>query len=1249
MIKFKSIIYLLAISLPLAIYSQTVPIETTLLELNFNDGSFPQDFVKTSNGFFFTAESPGKGRELWFSDGTQNGTYLVKDINPGNSRSEIRSMTMVGEVLFFVANDRTHDEEIWRSDGTEEGTFMVKDIRQNDSNSSSDIFDLISFNNKLFFSARDPEIGTELWQSDGTEAGTFPLKDIDPTGSSNPDFFFLFKDKLYFFTKFSNTFNDELWVTDGTESGTKMVKDIIEGDGFAFINPRVLTMNDAFVFYANDGENGNEPWVSDGTEEGTKLLRDIYPGNAPSSSDLLGVSTGNTVYFKASDNLNGTELWKTDGTSEGTVMVKNINSNGRSLSADFNAVAIGETIYFFANDGAHGIELWKSDGTESGTVMIGDFNPDDDTLYTPQLYLNEENSLMYYFLDVPSFSNRRPWRSDGTATGTFQITNELRPSLISSLEASFFHFNGLTYFPAFKINSENNELWVTDGTLENVAEIIDVNTGQSSFPFPLASLGKELLFGANSSEVPGRQLFKSDGTPEGTKLVKRINLTGDAIDRLSETAKVRDVVLFVANDGINGAELWRSDGTGNGTYLVKDIKPGAESGLSFNDVKQLFTVIDNIAFFAADGGSGFELWRSDGTSDGTFQIKDIRIGGSSSPRIFVKYKDAIYFKAFDQNGFGLWKTDGTETGTLKIASVPGMTFLRRVGEQLMMGSLRNGSANLWSSDGTSEGTRVISTYQDGLGDDLTTAKVYNEELYFTATIGFGNGDPNEGKRGYFKSDGTPEGTKLLILDQETGFESPGIIILNECGNYIYFGVKQFETSNEGSIVQLWRSDGTKEGTLMVTENIEVRSFADNIECFGRALFFPDTKSIPNLFFTTGEPGSIYQLDPEIVNGAALTNLSYYDNFTVTDDKLFFSNRTLESGIELYNIIPSSITASGDFTDSDSDGVIDLIDACPNTDPNKEVDGKGCAKNQLDEDNDGINNEIDVCPNSEEGATVNTEGCSVQQLEDDDNDGVLNFQDQCPNTSENVAVDSGGCELPFSLPTTNFTIKILNETCVNRKNGQILISAVQVRDYILYFQNNTVAFTNTYTLEGLSEGNYEICLGVPEYPDYRRCFSVNVGAPESISGRSKTLFLDNKLIQEVILDGGSPPFTVFVNDLSYLITNERYLKIPVRGGDRLRIKTTLACEGTLDYLVNFDELVIFPNPVQTELLNIRLPSEQNENTQIEIYDLNNKLLLPPIILGHQQETTLDVSGLAQGVYLLLLRSETGVLRTKFIKK
>src|SRR5262249_41942157 len=79
--------------------------------------------------FYYFSATDGQngttGRELWKTDGTTNGTTLVKDINPGAADSSPSSFAVVGTNLFFVADDGTHGKQLWKSDGTPAGTVMV--------------------------------------------------------------------------------------------------------------------------------------------------------------------------------------------------------------------------------------------------------------------------------------------------------------------------------------------------------------------------------------------------------------------------------------------------------------------------------------------------------------------------------------------------------------------------------------------------------------------------------------------------------------------------------------------------------------------------------------------------------------------------------------------------------------------------------------------------------------------------------------------------------------------------------------------------------------------------------------------------------------------------------------------------------------------------------------------------------------------------------------------------------------------
>src|SRR5258705_229620 len=73
-------------------------------------------------------------------------------------------------------------------------------------------------------------------------------------------------------------------------------------------------------------------------------------------------------------------------------------------------------------------------------------------------------------------------------------------------------------------------------------------------------------------------LWKSDGTPDGTILVKTFDPL--VTPALSDLIDVNGIAFFVADDGVHGRELWKSDGTPVGTVLVKDIHPGEASAFA---------------------------------------------------------------------------------------------------------------------------------------------------------------------------------------------------------------------------------------------------------------------------------------------------------------------------------------------------------------------------------------------------------------------------------------------------------------------------------------------------------------------------------------------------------------------------------------------------------------------------------------------------------------------------------------------
>ena len=98
-----------------------------------------------------------------------------------------------------------------------------------------------------------------------------------------------------------------------------------------------------------------------------------------------------------------------------------------------------------------------------------------------------------------------------------------------------------------------------------------------------------------------------------------------------------------------------------------------------------------------------------------------------------------------------------------------------------------------------------------------------------------------------------------------------------------------------------------------------------------------------------------------------------------------------------------------IVDSDSDGIPDVIDLCPDTLPGEFVDLDGCACFELDTDDDGIDDCDDLCPDTLPGEFVDFDGCACFELDTDD-DGIDDCDDQCPDTPFNTDVDLDGCSV-----------------------------------------------------------------------------------------------------------------------------------------------------------------------------------------------------------------------------------------------
>jgi ELWxxDGT repeat protein len=340
---------------------------------------------------------------------------------------------------------------------------------------------------------------------------------------------------------------------------------------------------------------------------------------------------------------------------------------------------------------------------------------------------------------------------------------------------------------------------------------------------------------------------------------------------------IGDKLFFTADNGINGTELWKSDGTASGTVLVKDIYSGATSSYP----RQLVSYNGQVFFTADDGVSGTELWKSDGTASGTVLVKDLNPGsGGSSISNLISFNGYLYF--FSEDDGNLYRSDGTALGTVatnvfSAGNISSTYFLdisynRSIGiykNKLVFEAIYTDSqssqqyAVLVSSDGTYGGSSIIYTSSgDSFDFNASNFYVYNDILYFQGYDAINSAE-------LWATDGTASGT-LMLKDINPGTNYSYPVGMTGLGSRVYFWADNGINGKE-----LWQTDGTASGTSMLKDIRPVGS-------------------------------SYYSSSDQMQGSKAIYKNPDYD-FFISDNKLYFTATDGVNGAELW---VSDGTASG---------------------------------------------------------------------------------------------------------------------------------------------------------------------------------------------------------------------------------------------------------------------------------------------------------------------------------------------------
>ena len=823
---------------------------------------------------FFAAVDPMHGQELWRSDGTPEGTWLVRDIRPGRMGAGINNLIAHQGRLYFFANDGVWGLELWTSNGSREGTRLVRDVCPGSCWVSYQITHekaLVSAGSQLFFPAgRYGDL--DLWRSDGTRDGTRRVIDTCPGCNNQLERNLTpLPDGRLFFTAASNPqVGSELWVSDGTPQGTR---ELDLSPGFPGSGPsNLFALGNRVLFWTGS----DTLWVSDGTVAGSQVVRSslLLPSWEPP------VVWKDAAYFAN----NFGELWRTDGTPGGTTLLRTF---GTAQSAPYytpnhptRLTPLKDSLLFIAWDPSRGAALWQTRGTPSTTRVLRDPVPGADS---PDLAGLRRVGNRGFFFTRRAEGPFDLWVSDGKATGTRRLTTLCQtagecvaPGRHDLLGVDGLAVDGLAFFPVHS-KGGGSELWRSDGSAGGTFQVRDIHSGPGSSALgEVAALDGRAVFSAltTSPTIAPANLWSSDGTAAGTVPVEwQAHWPQDFVRQGNH--------LYFSGAGLSAPGepfffspkgFWRTDGTAAGTERLADL---------FN--LDLLALDGSLLFLQArdaespSEGTGTELWRSDGTPAGTRLVVDLDqqgeeiIGspsiwdvGSSHPGPPVRLGPILLFAADDGlSGRELWATNGTSAGTRKVRDInqqdEGEDYYFVPGESYPEFLVRLGGKVLFVAD-------------DGLS---------GRELWVT--------------------DGTEAGTRQL-RDLRPGAEGSAPHDLVELGGLVYFFA-----SVQGVGEALWQTDGTAAGTVQVKSLalLGYPSWGRELTRAGSRLFFVADNEVigPELHVSNGTLAGT-RLVRQIRTGV---NGSYPQSFKVVDGVLIFAADDGAHGLEPWR---SDGTAAG---------------------------------------------------------------------------------------------------------------------------------------------------------------------------------------------------------------------------------------------------------------------------------------------------------------------------------------------------
>lgn len=507
--------------------SDFTPIGTRTMYSEHNEwmlGDLSHKFCSSNGKFIFSAEDKYANQVLWVTDGSISGTHLIQH-SDSTHYTDPRNMSSWNNLVFYSGKHKQFGEQLFVTDGKANGTNLLSQISQY--NGSSRPTDLTASGNQLFFVADDGIHGNEVWTSDGTEIGTNIIEDIDKRNyqSSNPRMLTSFRNRVLFVADTDTS--TALFLNDGINSVSKLLELPIG----TVIN-EIKSFDDEVLFVTFNG-----------------IQKVVYKTTFnPSSIQKIYTTQGETYLNK----------WFKHKSAYYVVQSKlyKLNENTKSLEIDDNSknvignsfLQIGDILYIFTFfDNSVGAELYKYDLNTKKISLIIDLSPGEISSDIGGL-INFKNNLVFK-------ANRGTelWISDGTATGTYRLDDEV----INSDRIDTWITDKFIYFSRKNVLGSYN-LWRTRGPKETNELIIGADFHYTTSPKYYATDCNDYFYFAMRATTPFLELWRIHSTSTQPELIADY-LSGMATENTCCLTCAGNKLFFSAETSNVGSELFVVD------------------------------------------------------------------------------------------------------------------------------------------------------------------------------------------------------------------------------------------------------------------------------------------------------------------------------------------------------------------------------------------------------------------------------------------------------------------------------------------------------------------------------------------------------------------------------------------------------------------------------------------------------------------------------------------------------------------